>query len=397
MRTRTESIRLLGFAPSLGGGGAEMSLLRLLNHLDRDRFCPSVAVGRSGGAYEGRLAADVERHVLCEGPLWSSTGRLLRALLPLRRLIRRKQPDVVFSVMDVANVALLLAVGGMQPRPRVVLSVQNNPRVKYDGEAFAPVKAATFFLMSRLYDRADGIVAISKGVERELTAMVPAARDRTAVIHNAGVDETVRRKARRPVEHDTPKKASAEKVVVACGRLIEQKGFEYLLEAFARLHRRGVSAQLWILGEGTRRAMLERRARELGIDERVWMPGFVDNPYRFMAAADVFALSSLWEGFGNVVAEAMACGAPVVTTDCPHGPAEIVEGGASGRLVPPRDPDALAEALEEVLTDEALRERLAAAGRERAHDFAADRVAERHGALFRHLMGDPSAADDVSV
>lgn len=380
---KSDRIRVLGVAPSLGGGGAEMSLLRLVNHLDRGRFRPGVAVARSGGAYEADLAEDVDLNVLCEGPLRSSRGRVLRAALPLRRLVQRTRPDVVVSVLSHVNLAVLLSTWRLDPCPQVVLSVQNNPRARHEKAGLDPTERAVLFLVKRFYRRADQIVAISKGVETEVAALIPGVQRRTTVIHNAGVDETVRRKAQQPVE-GKEWKTSGEKLVVACGRLTEQKGFPFLLRAFARL-REAVPARLRILGEGAEREHLERLACRLGVATHVQMPGFVDNPYRHMAAADVFALSSLWEGFGNVVVEAMACGTPVVVTDCPHGPGEIVEGGESGLLVPPADAGALADALTRVLTNAGLRVRLAEAAKRRARDFTAVRVAEQYERLFERL------------
>ena len=361
-----------------------MSLLRLVNHLDRGRFRPGVAVARSGGAYEADLAEDVDLNVLCEGPLRSSRGRVLRAALPLRRLIQRTRPDVVVSVLSHVNLAVLLSTWRLDPCPQVVLSVQNDPRARHEKAGLDLTKRAVFFLMRRFYRRADQIVAISKGVETEVAALIPGVQGRTTVIHNAGVDETVRRKSRQSPA-DAPPRASEEQVIAACGRLIEEKGFRYLLDAFARVREQG-PAQLWILGEGPKRTALEKQARELEIADDVWMPGFMDNPYRYMAAADAFALSSVSEGFGNVVAEAMACGTPVVVTDCPHGPGEIVEGGESGLLVPPADAGALADALRRLLTDEALRHQIAEAGRGRAQDFSAECIADSYGSLFEEVV-----------
>jgi len=384
MTQKTEPLCVLGLSPLLGSGGAEKSLLRLVNNVDRNKVRPSVAVVRAGGAYENNLAGDVPLHVLCRGPVWSSAGRLLRALPAIRRLVQHQRPDIIFSVMDRTNVALMLALWGLRERPAVVLSVQNNPRAKYESQRGQFVDRAVFFLMKRLYPQADRIVTISRGVDEELTAMIPEVQDRTDVIYNAGVDETVRLGARQPIEKALGKMAG-EKTVVACGRLAEQKGFSHLLEAFARIRDR-VSAHLIILGEGPLREELEAQVRRLRLGSCVELPGFQENPFSYMAAADVFVLSSLWEGFGNVVVEAMACGTAVITTDCPHGPGEIVEGGESGLLVSPADPKALADAMERILTDDVARGKLAEAGKERAQDFTAERVAAEHEVLFQRLM-----------
>lgn len=155
-----------------------------------------------------------------------------------------------------------------------------------------------------------------------------------------------------------------------------------MLDAFAAVRRR-VPATLWILGEGPQRPALERRMRELDLAPDVCLAGFRPDPAAWMAQADLFVLSSRWEGFANVVVEAMAGGTPVVATDCPHGPGEIVEDGVSGLLVPPEDATALAAAIER----RALAERLASAGRRRAKVFSSPAAAQSYGELFERLGG----------
>lgn len=175
--------------------------------------------------------------------------------------------------------------------------------------------------------------------------------------------------------------------MVACGRLIEQKGFDVLLEAFASV-RRKIPAELWILGEGPQRSALERQIRRLGLDDDAWLSGVLPDPMEIMGKADLFVLSSRWEGLPTVVIEALASGAPVVATDCPHGPAEIIEDGVSGLLVPVEDVDQLASAIGRVLSDGDLARRLAAAGRERAQRFSSATVARRYGELFEKLCDE---------
>jgi len=359
-------LHVLFFTSSLGGGGAEKHLVRVANHLDRGRFRVSVAVARGGGSYEPELAPDAAFHPF-------PGGRMSRAVAPLRALVRRARPDVVCSLMDHANCAALAATAAMRGAPPVVACVQVSPAMELRRN-LTWGKRALLAGVRGLYPRAGGVVAISEGVRRELLDIVPGVEGRTRVIYNAGVDEEVRALGAEPF--DPP--PGEGPVVVACGRLTEQKGFADLLDAFAAL-RRALPARLWIVGEGELRGELEARARRLGIADHVWFAGFQRNPYRVMAAADVFALSSLWEGFGNVIVEAMAVGLPVVATDCPHGPAEIIRDGETGVLVPPADPAAMAAALERVLRDEALRGRLRAAGGRRAADFAAGPIAAEYG------------------
>jgi glycosyltransferase involved in cell wall biosynthesis len=228
------------------------------------------------------------------------------------------------------------------------------------------------------------VVALSAGVRAEVEALSPRLRGRVALIPNAGIDGSVEALSLHPPGDAPPRDGP---VVVACGRLTGQKGYGDLLEAFRRLRERG-PATLWVLGEGHLRAELEARAERLRISGSVHFLGFRDNPHAYVRAADVFALSSLWEGFGNVIVEAMAVGTPVVCTDCPYGPAEIIRDGTSGLLVPPGDPEAMARALARVLEEPALRGRLRAGGLRRARDFTAEIAAERYGALFEEVAAE---------
>lgn len=369
--------RVLWFLPRLGGGGAESHAVRVINALERDSFSSSVAVARGGGEYECRLHS-AQVHRLTDVPEGgSSTLSLWRAGLPLRRLIERERPDVVCSVMGHANALTLWALREVQP-PRVVLCVQNNPRRAYAG--WSPLHAWVRRAMRRQYVRADAVIALSSGVAQVLEQMAPDIAGRIEVIGNAAVDDAVLSARGAPCPRPRP----GGRLLVACGRLHEQKGYPVLLAALAQLQEHE-PVHLWIVGQGPERARLERLARKLGLRERVWFAGFQPNPYPFMAAADAFVLSSLYEGFGNVLVEAMACGVPVVSSDCPYGPAEIIEHEINGLLTPVGDAPALAAALRRLLDDRALSDRLRAAGQRRALAFSDQVVAARYGAVFERL------------
>lgn len=372
-------VHVLFFTSALGGGGAEKHLVRVANALDRGRFRVSVAVARGGGSYEGELAADVAYHPL-------PGGRMRNAALPLRRLLHRERPDVLCSFMDHANCVALLASRGLADAPAVVAGVQNPPSTSLD-RVPAPLRGAIRAGMRALYPRADAVVALSRGVGDELERMIPGVTGRLAVIPNAGMDDapaTPSVDANRPAETEGP-------VLVACGRLVPQKDYPVMLRALARV-RQQLPARLRILGEGPLRAELEALAASLGVADAVSWEGFQADPTRYMAAADLFVLSSAYEGFGNVIVEAMAAGAPVVATDCPYGPGEILEGGRHGVLVPPGDPGALADALQRVLGDPALRGRLRAAGVARAAAYAPAAIAGEYGRLFQDVLAARAAA-----
>lgn len=357
-----------------------MHLLRVINHLDRKKFRLSLALGRTGGTYESALAKDVKVHVLNTGRVNSSTIRMIRSIEPLHGVIQAEQPDILCSILDHANTVAVLASRGLLPvRPKVVLSVQNPPSIRYG--RWHIVSRLLLSLIPRLYPQADRVVALAQGVAEDLLTLVPKIRDRTEVIYNAGVDSRVLNGVLELPKEELPQNGP---LIVACGRLTEQKGFPYLIEALARV-RRVTPAYLWIIGEGKQRQYLENKIKQLGLTNCVRLLGFQNNPYKYMAAADVFVLSSLFEGFGNVIVEAMACGTPVVATDCPYGPREIIENGVSGLLVPPADVEALSEAIMRVLKEPELKQKLSENGKQRSQDFNAQAIASAYGKLFLHV------------
>jgi glycosyltransferase involved in cell wall biosynthesis len=373
-------VKVLFYTSSLGGGGAEKHVQRIANAIEEMGHQVTVAVVRSGGSYEQDLSDEVKMITLSEGWLNSSTWRLMRSVRPLRKYISEHRPDVLCSVMDHVNVRLLRALSGVEDTPPAVISVQNNPERRF-GEEAGWRNRLLHWRMRQSYDEADQIVALSQGVAQQLVEMGLADSDRLTVIHNAGLDDEIYETKEFPINE---RAVPGEPLVVACGSLTEQKGYPYLLDAFHRV-RNEMKAKLWILGEGERREYIESEISALGLEEDVELLGFRDNPFKFMAAADVFVLSSLWEGFGNVVVEAMACGTPVVSTDCPHGPGEIISHGESGLLIPIASSDALARVLLRILDDQELRDRLTANGHERARDFHASKIGREYIDLFEKL------------
>jgi glycosyltransferase involved in cell wall biosynthesis len=198
-----------------------------------------------------------------------------------------------------------------------------------------------------MYSKLDALITVSNGVQLDLVTLVKLDRKKLHVVYNPVVGEQLLYKARMPVEDPWLRKDGIP-VILGVGRLIKAKDFPTLLRAFA-LVRQERRARLLILGEGEDRPGLEVLVRELGLQNDVSFPGFMENPYSYMAKADVFVLSSRWEGLPTVLVEAMACGTPVVATDCPSGPHEILEGGRWGKLVPVGDARAMADAIQATL------------------------------------------------
>jgi len=227
----------------------------------------------------------------------------------------------------------------------------------------------------RIYGLCDGVVCVSEGMRQDLIAATGLREARASVIYNP-----VRTPASKPASCEQALLAwwnGADAKLIAVGSLKPAKDYPSLLRAFASL-RQERDARLLILGEGGLRGELEALAASLGIEDSVMMPGFVRDPYPYLAEADLFVLSSAWEGLGNVIIEALACGTPVVSTDCPSGPAEILENGKYGRLVPLGNPEALATAISEALAASHDREALCRRGAE----FSVERAADQYLALL---------------
>lgn len=368
--------RILFFTGSLGKGGAEMHLLRLANHLDSERYAVTIAVLEGGGDYEPMLKDSVDIAVLDVGP-GPTLLRYLKAMRPLRKLVEALQPDLVCPVMDLPAIAALRSL--RQLTVPIVPLVQCVPSYAY-GKQGGFSGRLIYQGMRRLYPEAARVIALTHGVAADVRAIVGPSAPTIDVIHNAGVDETVRASARR-AQREKPERPLGP-LMVACGRLMPVKGYSDLLTAMAQLVREEPEAKLWIVGEGPEREALEALIEELDLEGAVELKGFQSDPFAYMAAADVFVLSSLHEGFGNVIVEAMACDTPVVSTDCPHGPGEIINHGNTGLLVPPAEPEKMADALLRLIRDGSLQGALSLAGRERSEDFSAESIARQYERVF---------------
>lgn len=315
-----------------GAGGAEKIMAALAAH--RHRRGDEVHVGAMAMPPEGPFfpyPAAIQLHVLAAG---APRGRLLHLhrLAAIRRLAGALQPDVILSFLTKVNCLTLLATRGTGIP--VIISERNNPVMQSPG----------FWNRAQqvLAHGAAGIVAQTQG---QRDALPSRLRARAMVVNNFCYPVPFRRAAPGPNCH-----------FVAVGRLDAQKGFDLLIRAFARIPQPG--ARLTIFGEGPARPALEEQVRAAGLGDRVFLPGIARGPQEWLGAGHVLVLSSRYEGFPNVVAEATCSGLPVVSFDCPHGPAEMIVEDRNGLLVPPGDVEALARAMTRVAGDPALRARL---------------------------------------
>jgi glycosyltransferase involved in cell wall biosynthesis len=374
--------KLLFVTTKLGGGGAERHLVRIANALTAT--CEvHVAVARNGGGYEDLLSKNIVLHRLSRVAYDCSTLlACIKAIRPLRRLLVRGHFNAVMSLLEPATFLVHQASTGVTPKPLVLASVQNN----YSASSR---QGRLSFLTRPLFRNsltfADRVVTISEGVRSDLLNCVPKLACKTEVIYNAAIDDYTKESLRDPYD-PTPIGSTKQNtpVIIACGRLVPQKDFGTLLTAFSQIVKTRPCA-LKILGDGPLKKKLMRHCTELGISEHVEFLGFRKNPMPYFAEADVFVLSSLWEGFGNVIVEAMSVGTPVVSTDCPFGPSEIITHEQSGLLVPVKCPTSLAQSVLNLLDDSALYSKIRATALSRAQDFSATKIALKYAEAMNAL------------
>jgi glycosyltransferase involved in cell wall biosynthesis len=327
--------RVAFFMPSFRGGGAERVMLNLAEGFAREGLPVDIVVAQREGPFVGQVSGAVRTVDL-------GAHRVLAAMPGLVRYLRAERPHALVSALPHANVVGIWARFLARVSTRMVISEHT---VASLSAASSPLARARWLpiAMRFSYGRADAIVAVSDAVADDLTSLLGLDRRRITKIYNPVVTSQLVELAERPLEHAWFG-AGEPPVIVTAGRLTAAKDHVTLIRAFAKL-REARSARLLILGDGEERATLEALRAELGLSHDVSLPGFVVNPYQYMRRAAVFALTSRWEGFGNVLVEAMACGAAIVSTDCPGGPREILANGRYGVLTPVGDAGALARAL----------------------------------------------------
>ena len=329
------------FLPSLRGGGAERVMVNLARGFVEQGVRVDLVLARAEGPYLSQVSPNV-RIVDLRAP------RVLASLPGLVRYLRSERPAAMLSGLDHANVVALWARWLAGVPVRTVVSVHSTP-----SRAVAHAKSLRARIMPLwvrfFYPWADAIVAVSKGVADDLVRLTRLPKEKVRVIYNPVVTPELYWKADERLDH--PWFAAGEPpVILSVGRLTEAKDFPTLIRAFALVHKERL-ARLMILGEGEERPKLEMLVRELGLESDVALPGFVENPYKYMKRAAVFVLSSRWEGLPTVLIEALALGTPVVSTNCPSGPSEVLEGGRLGRLVQVGSEDLLAKAIAETLVN----------------------------------------------
>lgn len=360
------------FIPSLAGGGAERAILEIARRLTRHNFTIDLLVARRDGAFSDLVPEQVR---LINMQSWKT----LTCLPKLIRYIRHEQPTVLISSLDMGNLTALLAKVLFVKNLCLIIRQENHYTESY--KLFSFVLRCLSRLMRWLLPAADAIVAVSHGVAQDLQCVAPRTSGLVQVIPNPVVTPMLFDKAKLPVGHPWFGDSRIPVILTAGRLLIRQKDQPTLFKAFAEVLKFR-AGRLILLGEGPDRFKLIALARQLGIYESIDFVGFQPNPFAYMRKARAFVLSSIYEGLPTVLIEAMACGTPVVSTDCPAGPREILEDGKWGYLVPVGDWQGLAHAILATLDRPIPSEMLIA----RSKHYSEHQSTDQHSALLRRVI-----------
>jgi len=357
--------------PDLVPGGAQRVFIDLAKSLtDAGYKTTAIVAYPSRGEWSFSPATNVIRLSDTEYGFWSPL-MLPILFFRLRKLLKNEHPDAVISTLTGMNLLTILAADyRLRDYPVIVReasTMQNTAR------------QIIRTLKKRLYPRATAIIAVSEGVVNELESIIGLPRSNLHIINNPVNKKHLKAASKTDVAHKWLKDKSCP-VFISVGRLTKAKDYGTLIRAL-ELVRLTLPAKLVIIGEGPERPGLERLVDSLKINDAVDMPGHFDNPYALMARADVFVLSSRWEGFVNVLLEALALGMPIASTDCHSSPREILENGKYGHLAPPGNPRMLAESMLQALNSPLQSEHQES----RADDYSPDAIFKKYRLLIDDL------------
>ncbi|WP_297105306.1 glycosyltransferase [uncultured Devosia sp.] len=346
---------------NLGVGGAQRAMVTLANALFRRGAKIDIIVAQKFGAYQHSLPPNTRITTVGKSTLAMAIG--------LRRFCNAN-PDVTL-ISAQTNISRVLGL------LKLVKAIDNHVIIREPNRIGSTVKGALRFwrpLLPLLYRQAEGIVAVSQAGKDDLAKLTGWPESKISLIGNATDHDYVVKRAREPLPEPWLSELKNCRYVLGAGRLVEQKDFPTLISAFAKSGLPN-DVKLVILGEGRLRGELERLTETLGIAKRVLMPGFQENPFSWMSRAELFVLSSRWEGSPNALIEALATGTPCIATNCPSGPSEILSEPLLGRLVPVGNSDAMARELAAILSEPDTREERETKAREK---FGVEPWADRY-------------------
>jgi glycosyltransferase involved in cell wall biosynthesis len=367
--------KVLFLIPALTAGGAERVMVNILRNINRDIFNIHLVLFQKTGDFLGEVPPDIRVHALADSRMYFISRWLI--YFRLKRIISYLNPEVVLSFMWYPNLLALLVRKFSRIKFRLLISERSNVAFSTDGPLMDLLRS---FAIRRFYGMADRIIVNSREMKQQFQQIYKIASSRLKVIYNPVDTRLIDELSKEPVEFKWYKEDIP--IIVAVGRLTKEKGYEYLIRAVKILSDEGNECRLVVLGKGPEKSSLDSTIKDLDLGNRVALPGYVQNPYKYMARSSVFVLSSLYEGFPNSLLEAFSLGVPSVATLCPTGPAEIITDGVNGLLVPPGNERAIAEAIRRLLCSSDERERFKDNGRKTALEFRADKIIEQYEKSF---------------
>ena len=310
-------MKVLIFVPNFHCGGAQRTIINLFNNINDEKITIKLVVGDGTG--EARKWVNTT-----EGIIDLEKKRLRYLFFSLRKTILREKPDIVFSTMVDSNLICIFACLSIINRPKIIIRETNPHRNRKE---FNFIKR---FLIKFFYKYADKIISLSSGVKDEISEDYNLSSKKIITIHNPVEIDKIKSEASIQTKTPWGNWSKNHYVVISIGRLIFQKGYDVLIESMTKI---SLPVKLIIIGEGEERDNLEKKISEYNSKDNIMLAGFQYDIANWLTKADLFVLSSRWEGFGHVIIEAMASGIPVLSTNCPHGPKDIIVNNHNGRLV----------------------------------------------------------------
>jgi glycosyltransferase involved in cell wall biosynthesis len=381
MKKKTNILKLLFLLPTTVFGGAERTSLNLLSRIDRAMFRTCLVTSRN--IFNHFEHSNIEKLISIEGlgidHAFNSFERFKRDVETISSLIGKEKPDVAFGMMHYASYLLVLAKKLYGFQEKVIVSPRG-PLTRYL-EYFEPdlhkkLLHERLFCFSCKY--ADSIIVASQGMKEECVDHFCADSARTIVIPNCVDFNDINIRVSESTDMNIP---LGFQVICSAARLEREKSISFLLKAFS-LVRKQRKVKLAIIGDGSERRNLEKLSHELNIEEDTIFLGFQENPYKFIRKSDIYVHTCLFEGFSNSIIEAMACGVPVISTDCPYGPGEIITNNKNGILVGVDDSNGLIEAINTLLDDRDLRETISLQGLMTSSNYSVERMTRAYETCF---------------
>lgn len=358
-------MKTLVFLTDLIPGGAQRTIVNLVNYWSSQKLAVQLIIGDDSGGAKDWINPSVNSSNL-------DKQRLRSMFLLLRRKIKQEKPAVVFTTMLVANFLMAIVIRTLTRRPKLVVR-ETNSHIHRDDLSYMHRSLAKL-----TFKLADHIIVLSTGLKQELHDYYHLPASKISVIHNP-----VDLPDLEMLDNIETRKVNQKFRICSVGRLVRQKGFDLLIEVADIL--KDDDVEFTIIGEGGERKLLEALIEEKGLDHVIKLVGHQSDPSKWYKNSDLFVLTSRWEGFGHVIVEAMAHGLPVISSDCPYGPADIITHDVDGLLYENGNTRECAEQIRRLIDNLALRGKLALEGKRRATDFAVDKIADQYQTVLEHV------------